>query len=507
MRLPRSLTARVTAAAVVAVGAALLVGGIAVVVAAERSDRDTVDRELERLVQARRGPALRALGPFGPGRALPGPRGPGPGGAAPGPGGPGGLGGPRRIPLDPAQAPPAPLDPGSDRFIRAISPTGRSAAAGAEIPSGFPVVDPGEPRTVSAGGEDWRTVARPLPGGGTLQAATRLDDVQARATRLRRIVAVVVALALLATALAATALVRLALAPLGRLRAAADRVAQTADLSVRVPAQDGPDEVRELADDLNTMLERLGASAAEREAALAAARRFAADAGHELRTPLTSLQANLSTLAAEPSAVGVGASGSRGEAIDARALDASQADARRLGALVEQLQALARGDAGAPAAPEEVDAAEVVDAAVAGLRTRHPGVEASLDAPDPGPSLRGDAEGLRMLVDNLLENAARHGHPEGTVVAAVAPLPGGGARLSVDDDGPGLPPDEREAVLERFVRGRDARGPGTGLGLAIAASQAQRHGGSLRLEESRLGGVRAIADLPGLPADGDADAG
>jgi signal transduction histidine kinase len=244
------------------------------------------------------------------------------------------------------------------------------------------------------------------------------------------------------------------------------------------------------------MLERLGASAAEREAALAAARRFAADAGHELRTPLTSLQANLSSLSPAGS--------------EDAALDASRADARRLGALVEQLQALARGEAGAPAAPEGVDAAELVDAALAGLRTRHPAVDASIEAPDPGPELVGDAEGLRMLVDNLLENAARHGRADGRVAATVAPRPGGGVRLTVDDDGPGIPAAEREVVLERFVRGRDARGPGSGLGLAIAAAQAQRHGGSLRLEASPLGGARAVAELPGTngaPADARAAPG
>jgi two-component system sensor histidine kinase PrrB len=273
VRLPRSLAARVTLAAVVAVGAALLAGGLAVVLAAERSDRDALDHELERLVQARRGPALRILGPGGPARTPGGPRGI----PVPGPGGP---------PFEPGGGPP-PLDPGSDRFVRVISPEGRTTAAGATVPAGFPLVAPDGPHTVTAGGRDWRTVTRPLPGGGTLQAAATLGPLQARATRLRRIVAIVAALALLATALAAGGLVRLALAPLRRLRSAAGRVADTADLSVRVAADDGPEEVRELAGDLNAMLERLGASAAERETALAAARRFAADAGHELRTPLT----------------------------------------------------------------------------------------------------------------------------------------------------------------------------------------------------------------------------
>jgi two-component system, OmpR family, sensor histidine kinase PrrB len=100
-------------------------------------------------------------------------------------------------------------------------------------------------------------------------------------------------------------------------------------------------------------------------------------------------------------------------------------------------------------------------------------------------------------VDNLLENAARHGRPGGRIAAAVAP-DGDGVLVTVDDDGPGIPEAERQAVLGRFVRGRDAKGQGSGLGLAIAAAQAQRHGGSLRLDGSPLGGARAVATLRGV---------
>ena len=85
------------------------------------------------------------------------------------------------------------------------------------------------------------------------------------------------------------------------------------------------------------------------------------------------------------------------------------------------------------------------------------------------------------------------------MAATVAPPTNGKVVLTVDDDGPGIPPEEREAVLERFVRGRGARGPGSGLGLAIAAAQAQRHGGRLRLESSPLGGVRAVVELRAGP--------
>jgi two-component system, OmpR family, sensor histidine kinase PrrB len=140
--------------------------------------------------------------------------------------------------------------------------------------------------------------------------------------------------------------------------------------------------------------------------------------------------------------------------------------------------------------------AELVDAALAALRTRHPEVTAQLDAPEDGPAVRGDPEGLRILVDNLLENAARHGRPGGHIAAEVAGE-NGGVRVTIDDDGPGIPPEERGAVLERFARGRAARGHGSGLGLAIAAAQAHRHGGDLRLDGSPQGGLRVVARLGG----------
>ena len=100
-----------------------------------------------------------------------------------------------------------------------------------------------------------------------------------------------------------------------------------------------------------------------------------------------------------------------------------------------------------------------------------------------------------MLLDNLLENAARHGRPDGRVVVTLTADSIGGAELVVDDDGPGIPPGERERVLGRFARGSGARGDGTGLGLAIAAQQAQLHGGEARIERSALGGARVLVTM------------
>lgn len=446
---PRSLAGRVTLAAVAAVGGALLVAGLAVVVVSGRSDQRALDQDLQRLAGRIGGPAGRLEGP------------------PPGDYDGGGRGRPGE------------LDPREDRFTRVVFPDGSVASGGATVPAGFPVTRPTEdPVTVKVHHRDWRTLTRQLPDGALLQVAASLKPLEDRQSRLRLVVLAAIFGALLATALLTRSLTHLALRPLARLRDTAGEVAETADLSVRVPAGDGPEEVDALAGDMNAMLSRLETAAGGREAALASARRFAADAGHELRTPLTSLHANLST----------------------GATDAAERDAERLTALVDQLQQLARGEAGPPAHTEELDVGELADGAVMTLRTRHPELTATLEAPERGPVLRGEAASLRMLLDNLLENAARHGRPGGTVAVTIAPLDGRGAELLVDDDGPGIPADERERVLERFVRGSGARGAGTGLGLSIAAAQAVRHGGELTLEDAPIGGLRVCVRLPGLPS-------
>ncbi|MDP8969626.1 MAG: sensor histidine kinase [Actinomycetota bacterium] len=108
-------------------------------------------------------------------------------------------------------------------------------------------------------------------------------------------------------------------------------------------------------------------------------------------------------------------------------------------------------------------------------------------------------EGLRVLVDNLLENALRHGRPDGSVQVALS-VTDGRVRLTVDDDGPGIPRDDRGRVFERFTRGRNARAPGSGLGLALVAQQAAVHDGSAVIEDAPSGGARVTVDLAAPPA-------
>ena len=272
-----------------------------------------------------------------------------------------------------------------------------------------------------------------------------------------------------------------ALRPLESLRSAAERVVSTKDLSTRLPQGRGPDEVDALAGSLNAMLERLDASIARTEATLEASRRFAADAGHELRTPLTSIQANLEVLAR-----------SEGLSADERSITADVIrEQRRLVALLDGLQRLARGDAAEAVPREHLDLAELVDAAAANASARHDGAEITFSGPDELP-LDGWADGLRLLVDNLIDNALRHG---AAPVHVQLGRDDGMVRLTVDDSGRGVPPEERQRVFERFARGRDVAAPGSGLGLALVAQQAAVHGGTATIEQAPGGGARVVVTL------------
>ena len=318
---------------------------------------------------------------------------------------------------------------------------------------------------------EWRVLRR-----GRLIVARPLADVEQQITELRRVIAITALLGLLACALAVRLITARALRPLAELRTSAAGVSTTRDLTTRVE-ETGTAEVDEVGSALNAMLARL-------EGSVAAIERFTADAGHELRTPLTSVRANLATLrhdaAASAAAPGTLAPGERG-----RVLAELERDVARLAALLDALQALARGDAGA-VVREPVDVGDVADAAIADARRRHPQVDFGFG--DAGElTVLGDESGLRSAIDNLLENAARHGAR--TVRVGI-----GADRLQVDDDGPGIPQHDRERAFERFAKGPSG---GSGLGLAIVAQQAELHGGHATIEDSALGGTRVVVTMRG----------
>src|SRR3954468_20383921 len=210
-----------------------------------------------------------------------------------------------------------------------------------------------------------------LGGLARLELTTSLAPLERRQARLRDKLLLVGVVALLLAAAGTFAAGGVVLRPLGRLRAAAARIAGEEDLGQRVPDGRGPTETRALASAFNAMLGRLSGSAGGTERAVEATRRFAADAGHELRTPLTTIQARLSALARHPD-----------EPPERRTQMAEEAleQQRRAATLLDGLQALARGDAAPALAP--VDLADAVDAALVAARERHAGLRWKGDVPD-----------------------------------------------------------------------------------------------------------------------------
>ena len=284
-------------------------------------------------------------------------------------------------------------------------------------------------------------------------------------------------------ALAVTQLLAVGMtAPLRQMTEAARRMA-TGDYAVRV-TDTSRDEIGALARAFNTMAGDLDAVDRQR-------RELVANVSHELRTPLAGLCAVLENL--------VDGVGPR----DPASLQAALDQAERTSHLVEDLLDLARVDAGkAPLAPRAVPLAELVADAVAEAEVLGRAVRYDV-AVDPQLVVHADPARLRQLVANLLDNASRHS-PAGGTVRVVGSRDGDCYRLEVQDEGPGIPPEDRDGVFERFgTLGASDHGGGTGLGLAIARWVTDLHGGQIRFvdPEPGNGGATVRVELPLDPAD------
>jgi two-component system, OmpR family, sensor kinase len=279
--------------------------------------------------------------------------------------------------------------------------------------------------------------------------------------------------------------------PVKQLTAAAREIERTRDPRLRVPQPEAEDEVAELARTVDGMLGALDAARGDTQVALERQREFIADASHELRTPLTSLLANLELL---------------GEELDGEQADTAQAalrSARRMRRLVGDLLLLARADAQRDAPRGPTDLSDVLIEAASELGPMTEDHELSLDPQTViVPGARDD---LHRLTLNLIENAARH-TPPGTHIRASTAAENGMAILTVEDDGPGIPPELGRRVFDRFVRGARAGTRGSGLGLAIVRAVAESHGGTVELEQPEAGiGARFVVAIPREPApDGEA---
>jgi two-component system OmpR family sensor kinase len=231
-----------------------------------------------------------------------------------------------------------------------------------------------------------------------------------------------------------------------------------------------PREVQPMVTELNGLLERLGR-------AIEARKRFTTDAAHELRTPLSALQLQLQVL-----------DRARSEDERREALEQLKAGARRANRLVEQLLTLARVEpdsAHAPAATVRLDRlAQTCVAEIEPLATARR-IDLRLRRVEPAATL-GDEHALRTLLDNLVENAIRYTPPGGRV-AVDAFADAEGPMFAVTDNGPGIPPRDREHVFDRFYRVPGTSAPGSGLGLAIVKSIAETHAARVELADGENG--------------------
>jgi two-component system heavy metal sensor histidine kinase CusS len=332
-----------------------------------------------------------------------------------------------------------------------------------------------------------RALQAPLSAGGeehTVLLLAPLADVDHELGELLVALATAVPVALVLCGGVAYLLARKALAPVGQLhRLTAEITAERLDR--RLPVERPDDELGRLARTINDMIARLERSFAE-------VRRFTADASHELRTPLAAIRAEAEVALAKPLST----------AEHQELLGSVLEECERLTRLTDQLLALAREDAGPPAACHDVNLSALVTgvaetmrplAEARSLRLGHSAVA--------GLTIRGDEVRLRQVFYNLLDNALKY-TPAGGAVEVRAARQGGEVVVSVRDTGAGIAAEHLPRVFDRFYRGDNGRSRaegGTGLGLSIARSIVVAHGGRIDLASTPGQGTVCTVTLPLAP--------
>ena len=331
-----------------------------------------------------------------------------------------------------------------------------------------------------AGGEPYRIYA--------LRTATQVVQVAQQTEARGRMAGQLALRAVLPVALLAPVLMLIVWWVVGRAIGPIERVrrqvaARRPDDLAPLPTAGLPAEVRPLVGEMNGLLTRLSD-------AWDALTHFTADAAHELRSPLAALRLQAQSLQRAPD-----------DATRAIATERLLAGIDRATRLVEQLLALARQEgAGEGAELGSLDLTALARNALADAEpeaARH-AIALTLDAPTAHVVLRADEAALAVLLRNLLGNALRHTPPGGQVRVGVREE-ASVIDLTVEDSGPGIAPDERARVLDRFYRVPGTPGHGSGLGLAIVRAIAERHGAALTLDASpTLGGLRVMLRWPAV---------
>ena len=315
------------------------------------------------------------------------------------------------------------------------------------------------------------STGRPL----VLVASSNLDQVRRSIDALSATLWLVMPLLVLVVGGVAWVMTGRALRPVEAIRAEVELITATS-LERRVPEPGSDDEIGALAHTMNQMLDRLE-DAARRQ------RLFLSDASHELRSPVASIRTTGEVALAHPTT-----------ADWPRVVEQMLSEDERMGKIVADLLLVARDDEGtAQASNSEIDLDDLVFEEAARI-TR---LIVKTDQVSAGRVL-GSREQLGRMVSNLLDNASRHAN---TNVAVSLQTVNSRTVLTIDDDGPGIDPHDRERVFERFTRldeGRARDSGGIGLGLAMVRSIVDGHGGTVAIDSAPapLGGARIVVDLP-----------
>lgn len=371
---------------------------------------------------------------------------------------------------------------------RGVLTTGRSRSSGQVMfQRGFqlPALPPGT-ETVEVNGVEYRVRTIPMDqqgGGVLLSIGIRADSILLSQARIPIYIAVGVLTVLVAAGFG-WLLAGPAVRPLRRLTEQTKMLGNGAKSGAQMPAVTGAREAEELSDAMAGMLSRLVAAQQATTRSLQAAQDFAANAAHELRTPLTAMRADLDTLRIHDLPT---------EERDEVVADLLRAQ-RRVEAIITALGQLASGQLAQAEDRELIDITDLLDRVARENARAGAPVEITVEAVDDLGMVWGWPGGLRLAVDNLVRNAVAHGSARRIVLSGVRG-PDRQLRIVVDDDGRGLPAEERTAVLGRFARGSTAAPGGSGLGLALVTQQAALHGGRLELSDSPLGGLRATLTI------------
>ena len=365
---------------------------------------------------------------------------------------------------------------------------GPSGIAESETPAGSVVgsriltrtelrnADPPAFRDMHLQGTHLRAYVTLGPTGDKLVVARPLTEVDATLRHLRLVLLLVAVGGIGLAAGLGLLVARGAIGPVRRLTVEAETIADTNDLTRRIPANPDGDEIERLGAAFNTMLATL-------ERSRDSQRQLVADASHELRTPLTSIRTNIELL---------GRARGLPEAERGEIVAAADAQLRELTRLVDDLVDLARDGRPAPEEVEDVRLDELVRESASRLN----GVRFEIESQ---PSLvRGSRSRLARAVGNLLDNAAKFA-PAGSVVEVSVK----GGEVAVRDHGPGIAAEDLPHVFDRFYRAPAMRGtPGSGLGLAIVRQVAESHHGSAHAEVPEGGGALLRLRLPAAGAQG-----